>query len=113
MIKILKVAFPKDDPTKPCKLTAFFGYKAELHNETCEDVIIQTPPMVVVEVLQEPVQVKKKAFAEYSKKFEFDVGKKDIQSQLKRMKKYGTIIRVLAHTQAKECNITHVSTNGS
>ncbi|XP_074344273.1 cathepsin B-like protease 3 isoform X2 [Apium graveolens] len=20
-------AFPKDDPTKPCKLTAFFGYK--------------------------------------------------------------------------------------
>lgn len=21
-------AFPKDDPTKPCKLTAFLGYKA-------------------------------------------------------------------------------------
>ncbi|KAB2091944.1 hypothetical protein ERO13_A03G211700v2 [Gossypium hirsutum] len=23
-------AFPKDDPTKPCKLTAFLGYKARM-----------------------------------------------------------------------------------
>lgn len=42
---------------------------------------------------------KKKAFTKYSKKYETDDGKKDIQSQLEKMKKYGTIIRVLAHTQ--------------
>ncbi|KAH8514777.1 hypothetical protein H0E87_007576 [Populus deltoides] len=60
-------AFPKDDPTKPCRLTAFLGYKAgmthivrevekpgsKLHKkETCEAVtIIETPPMVVVGVV--------------------------------------------------------------
>ncbi|XP_016743064.1 60S ribosomal protein L3-2-like [Gossypium hirsutum] len=46
-------AFPKDDPSKPCKLTAFLGYKAELHKkETCEAVtIIETPPMVIVGVV--------------------------------------------------------------
>lgn len=47
---------------------------------------------------------KKKAFAKYSKKFESDEGKKDIQSQLEKMKKYGTVIRVLAHTQVKKIN---------
>jgi len=125
-------AFPKDDPTKPCKLTAFLGYKAgmthivrevekpgsKLHKkETCEAVtIIETPPMVVVGVvayvktprglrslntvwaqhLSEDVKrrfyknwckSKKKAFTKYSKKFESDEGKKDIQSQLEKMKK--------------------------
>jgi large subunit ribosomal protein L3e len=40
---------------------------------------------------------KKKAFTKYSKKY--DDGKKDIQSQLEKMKKYCTVIRVLAHTQ--------------
>ncbi|GAB4848295.1 60S ribosomal protein L3 [Ancistrocladus abbreviatus] len=60
-------AFPKDDPSKPPKLTAFLGYKAgmthivrevekpgsKLHKkETCEAVtIIETPPMVVVGVV--------------------------------------------------------------
>nr|KJB74187.1 hypothetical protein B456_011G278000 [Gossypium raimondii] len=55
-------AFPKDDPIKPCRLTAFLGYKAgmthivrevekpgsKLHKkETCEAVtIIETPPIV-------------------------------------------------------------------
>ncbi|KAI3757487.1 hypothetical protein L6452_05026 [Arctium lappa] len=137
-------AFPKDDPTKPCKLTTFLGYKAgmthivrevekpgsKLHKkETCEAVtIIETPPMVVVGVvayvktprglrslntvwaqhLSEDIKrrfyknwckSKKKAFVKYSKKFESDEGKKDIQSQLEKMKKYGTVIRVLAHTQ--------------
>lgn len=28
LISITVKAFPKDDPTKPCKLTAFLGYKA-------------------------------------------------------------------------------------
>lgn len=42
---------------------------------------------------------KKKAFAKYSKKYETEGGKKDIESQLEKMKKYATVIRVLAHTQ--------------
>ncbi|KAL0365094.1 UNVERIFIED_CONTAM: 60S ribosomal protein L3-2 [Sesamum angustifolium] len=137
-------AFPKDDPTKPCKLTAFLGYKAgmthivrevekpgsKLHKkETCEAVtIIETPPMVIVGVvgyvktprglrclntvwaqhLSEEVKrrfyknwfkSKKKAFTKYSKKLETDEGKKDIQAQLEKLKKYASVIRVLAHTQ--------------
>ncbi|KAI3757488.1 hypothetical protein L6452_05029 [Arctium lappa] len=100
--------------------------------ETCEAVtIIETPPMVVVGVvayvktprglrslntvwaqhLSEDIKrrfyknwckSKKKAFVKYSKKFESDEGKKDIQSQLEKMKKYGTVIRVLAHTQIRK-----------
>ncbi|KAI3834162.1 hypothetical protein MKW98_018212 [Papaver atlanticum] len=137
-------SFPKDDPSKPCRLTAFLGYKAgmthivrevekpgsKLHEkETCEAVtIIETPPMVVVGVvgyiktprglrslgtvwaqhLNEEVKrrfyknfakSKKKAFVKYSKKYEIEEGKKDIQSQLEKLKKYCTVIRVLAHTQ--------------
>lgn len=42
---------------------------------------------------------KKKAFAKYSKKLETDEGKKDIQTQLEKLKKYSSVIRVLAHTQ--------------
>ncbi|RXH73496.1 hypothetical protein DVH24_016318 [Malus domestica] len=137
-------AFPKDDPTKTPRLTAFLGYKAgmthivrdvekpgsKLHKkETCEAVtVIETPPMVVVGVvgyvktprglrsldtvwaqhLSEEVKrrfyknwckSKKKAFSKYSKKYESEDGKKDIQAQLEKMKKYCTVIRVLAHTQ--------------
>ncbi|KAI3942051.1 hypothetical protein MKW92_001767 [Papaver armeniacum] len=140
-------SFPKDDPSKPCRLTAFLGYKAgmthivrevekpgsKLHKkETCEAVtIIETPPMVVVGVvgyiktprglrslgtvwaqhLNEEVKrrfyknfakSKKKAFVKYSKKYETDEGKKDIQSQLEKLKKYCTVIRVLAHTQIRK-----------
>lgn len=90
--------------------------------------IIETPPMVIVGVvayvktprglrslntvwaqhLSEDIKrrfyknwckSKKKAFTRYSRKYESDEGKKDIQSQLEKMKKYGTVIRVLAHTQ--------------
>lgn len=97
--------------------------------ETCEAVtIIETPPMVVVGVvgyvktprglrslktvwaqhLSEEVKrrfyknwckSKKKAFSKYSKKFETEDGKKDILAQLEKLKKYGTVIRVLAHSQ--------------
>ncbi|KAL0357125.1 UNVERIFIED_CONTAM: 60S ribosomal protein L3 [Sesamum calycinum] len=140
-------AFPKDDPTKPCKLTAFLGYKAgmthivrevekpgsKLHKkETCEAVtIIETPPMVIVGVvgyvktprglrclntvwaqhLSEELKrrfyknwfkSKKKAFTKYSKKLETDEGKKDIQAQLEKLKKYASVIRVLAHTQIRK-----------
>ncbi|CAH8278683.1 unnamed protein product [Arabidopsis lyrata] len=140
-------AFPKDDQTKPCKFTAFMGYKAgmthivrdvekpgsKLHKkETCEAVtIIETPAMVVVGVvayvktlrglrslntvwaqhLSEEVRrrfyknwakSKKKAFTGYAKQYESDDGRKGIQAQLEKMKKYGTIIRVLAHTQIRK-----------
>ncbi|CAN6552196.1 unnamed protein product [Malus baccata var. baccata] len=63
-------AFPKDGPSKPCKLTAFLGYKAgmthivrdvkkprsKLHKkEICEAVtIIEAPPMVVVGYVKTP-----------------------------------------------------------
>lgn len=59
--------FPHDDKTKPCKLTAFIGYKAGMTHvlrdvsrpgsrldkkETVEAVtIIETPPMVVVGIV--------------------------------------------------------------
>ena len=42
---------------------------------------------------------KKKAFTKYSKKYESEDGKKEIQTQLEKMKKYASVIRVLAHTQ--------------
>jgi large subunit ribosomal protein L3e len=97
--------------------------------ETREAVtIIETPPVVVVGVvgyvktprglrtlntvwaqhLSEDIKrrfyknwckSKKKAFTKYTKKYETEEGKKDIQSQLEKLKKYATVIRVLAHTQ--------------
>lgn len=42
---------------------------------------------------------KKKAFTKYSKKFETELWKKEIESQLEKMKKYCSVVRVLAHTQ--------------
>lgn len=97
--------------------------------ETCEAVtVIETPPMIVVGVvgyiktprglrslntvwaqhLSEELKrrfyknwckSKKKAFTRYSKKYDTEDGKKDIQAQLEKMKKYSSVIRVLAHTQ--------------
>jgi large subunit ribosomal protein L3e len=53
---------------------------------------------------------KKKAFAKYSKQYETDEGKKSIQSQLEKLKKYATVIRVLAHTQVLTPRLTfHLS----
>lgn len=102
--------------------------------ETCEAVtIIETPPMVVVGVvgyiktprglrslhtvwaqhLSEEMRrryyknwckSKKKAFTKYSRKFESEDGKKEIQVQLEKMKKHCTVIRVLAHTQVIGCH---------
>lgn len=97
--------------------------------ETCEAVtVIEVPPMIVVGVvgyvktprglrslntvwaqhLSEEVKrrfyknwckSKKAAFSKYSKKYENEDGKKDIQAQLEKMKKYASVVRVLAHTQ--------------
>ncbi|KAJ9670938.1 hypothetical protein PVL29_027092 [Vitis rotundifolia] len=43
-----------------------------------------------------------KAFTKYSKKYETEEGKKDIQAQLEKMKKYASVIRVLVHTQIRK-----------
>lgn len=97
--------------------------------ETCEAVtLIEAPPMVVVGVvgyiktprglrrlttvwaqhLSEDVKrrfyknwckSKQKAFTKYSNKYESEEGKKDINTRLEKMKKYCSVIRVLAHTQ--------------
>ncbi|XP_023240058.1 60S ribosomal protein L3-like [Centruroides sculpturatus] len=44
---------------------------------------------------------KKKAFTKYCKKWQDDLGKKEIEKDFKKMKKYCKVIRVIAHTQMK------------
>lgn len=51
---------------------------------------------------------KKKAFTKYSKKLESEDGKKEIQQQLEKLKKYATVIRVLAHTQVQMLRFLYV-----
>merc|ERR1712055_778122 len=139
-------AFPKDDKTKPCHMTAILGYKAGCTHvvrqvdragskvnkkevvETC--TIVETPAMVVVgivgyidtprglrtfktiwaEHLSEECKrrfyknwykSKKKCFSKTSKKWSDEMGKQEIEKDLAKMKKYCTVIRVIAHTQMK------------
>ncbi|XP_066336734.1 large ribosomal subunit protein uL3-like [Miscanthus floridulus] len=100
--------------------------------ETCEAVtIIETPPLVIVGLvayvktprglrtlntvwaqhLSEEVRrrfyknwckSKKKAFTKYALKYDSDAGKKEIQLQLEKMKKYSSVVRVIVHTQIKK-----------
>eukprot|EP01134_Creolimax_fragrantissima_P007635 CFRG7635T1 len=42
---------------------------------------------------------KKKAFTKYAKKWGDDNGKKEIEGELERMKKYCTVVRAIVHTQ--------------
>merc|ERR1719431_231783 len=44
---------------------------------------------------------KKKAFTKYSKKWSAEDGKKEIEKDFAKMKKYCTVIRVITHTQIK------------
>jgi len=44
---------------------------------------------------------KKKAFTKYAKKWTDEEGKKSIESDLNKIKKYCTVVRVIAHTQTK------------
>uniref|UniRef100_A0A0N4Z262 60S ribosomal protein L3 n=1 Tax=Parastrongyloides trichosuri TaxID=131310 RepID=A0A0N4Z262_PARTI len=62
---------------------------------------------------------KKKAFTKYAKKWQDDTGKKSIESDLEKMKKYCSSIRVLAHTQMKvlkkqqkKAHIMEIQVNG-
>ncbi|GAU40841.1 hypothetical protein TSUD_111730 [Trifolium subterraneum] len=95
---------------------------SKLHEkETCEPVtIIEPPPMVIVGVVGSiRTGAKKKAFSKYSKQYESDEGKKNIQTQLEKLK-YATVIRVLAHTQIrkmkglkqKKAHIMEIQVNG-
>jgi len=110
--------------------------------------IIETPPMIVVglvgyietpkglrvlktvmsEHLSEDCrrrfyknwhQSKKKAFTKYAKKWQDPLGKKEIEKDLARIKKYCTVIRVIAHTQMrllkkkqKKSHIMEIQVNG-
>eukprot|EP00123_Amoebidium_parasiticum_P017851 comp24008_c1_seq1/m.42811 comp24008_c1_seq1/g.42811 ORF comp24008_c1_seq1/g.42811 comp24008_c1_seq1/m.42811 type:complete len:402 (-) comp24008_c1_seq1:261-1466(-) len=96
--------------------------------------VIETPPMVVVGVvgyvatprglralatvwtqnLTDEVKrrfyknwyrSKKKAFTKYSKKWKDEAGKKELEADLERIKKYCTVVRVLAHTQVSKLNL--------
>ncbi|CAN8030172.1 unnamed protein product [Ixodes persulcatus] len=62
---------------------------------------------------------KKKAFTKSSKKWQEDLGKQEIERDLKKMKKYCKVIRVLAHTQMKlmrrrqkKAHIMEIQVNG-
>ena len=46
-------------------------------------------------------QSKKKAFVKSSKKWQDESGRREIEKELTRIKKYCKVIRVLAHTQMK------------
>uniref|UniRef100_A0A1I8I1L7 60S ribosomal protein L3 n=1 Tax=Macrostomum lignano TaxID=282301 RepID=A0A1I8I1L7_9PLAT len=83
--------------------------------------VIETPPLMIVgivgyietakglrafktvfaEHLSEEYKSKKKAFTKYSKKWADPAGQKEIDTDLAKMKKYCTVIRVLVHTQMK------------
>eukprot|EP00695_Tsukubamonas_globosa_P003747 TRINITY_DN80_c0_g1_i1.p2 TRINITY_DN80_c0_g1~~TRINITY_DN80_c0_g1_i1.p2 ORF type:complete len:413 (+),score=243.63 TRINITY_DN80_c0_g1_i1:63-1241(+) len=143
-------AFPKDDKTKPCHLTAFMGYKAghthivrelekpgsKMHKrEIVEAVtVLETAPMVVVGVvgyvetprglrtltsvwagnLNDEVRrvfykkwyaSKKKAFTVYAKRYATEAGQKETKAELEKIKKYATVVRVIAHTQMSKVRI--------
>ena len=46
-------------------------------------------------------KAKKKAFSKYAKKWQDESGKKEIEKDFNKMKKYCKVIRVIAHTQVQ------------
>lgn len=42
---------------------------------------------------------KKKAFTKASKKWQDDLGRKSIEADIKKIKKYCSVVRIIAHTQ--------------
>jgi large subunit ribosomal protein L3e len=48
---------------------------------------------------------KKKAFTKYAKKFADAKGKESIERELARIRKYCTVVRVIAHTQIRKLNL--------
>merc|ERR1719182_1174875 len=108
---------------------------ALMHKREVVDAVtvVETPPMVVVGVVgyvETPMglrtlttvfaehlneefkrrmyknwyRAKKKAYTKYAKKYTEDGGK-DIDAELERIKKFCTVVRVIAHTQVKKLNL--------
>ncbi|KJE98093.1 ribosomal protein L3 isoform b [Capsaspora owczarzaki ATCC 30864] len=50
-------------------------------------------------------QCKKKAFTKYAKKYSTEEGKKSIEKEFDRIKKYCSVVRLLVHTQTKKLNL--------
>jgi len=48
---------------------------------------------------------KKKAFTKASKKWQDDLGRKSIETDLKKIKKYCSVVRIIAHTQVTKQSI--------
>lgn len=141
-------SFPRDDPKKPCHLTAFSGFKAGMTHilrdvdkpgskyhkkEIVEAVtLIETPPMVIVGLVgyidtprglrsltsvwasklekntlrrfyKNWMNSKKKAFSKYHEEIAKQDSKK-IKINLERIKKYCSVVRVIAHTQLHQLN---------
>merc|ERR1712188_188860 len=90
-------SFPRDDDTKPCHLTAFMAYKAGMTHITRD---VDKPG---AKVHKKWYRSKKKAFTRYAKKWADD--KKPIDKELARIKKYCTVVRVLAHTQIRKLKL--------
>merc|ERR1712027_191358 len=88
-------AFPKDDSSKPCHLTAFIGYKAGMTH------IVREAGRPGSKVNKNWSKSKKKAFTKASKKWEDDLGKKEIAKELNQIKKYCSVVRLICHTQQK------------
>uniref|UniRef100_A0A8C5L2V7 60S ribosomal protein L3 n=1 Tax=Jaculus jaculus TaxID=51337 RepID=A0A8C5L2V7_JACJA len=133
-------SFPKDDPSKPVHLTAFWGYKAGSKvnmKEVVEAVIIaETTPMVAVGIVGH-VEIprglhtfktvfaehisdeckrhscknchksEKKAFTRYCKKWQDDMGKKQLVKDVSRMKKY----HVLLPLRQKKAHLMEIQVN--
>jgi len=62
---------------------------------------------------------KKKAFTKHAKKWKDDEGKKSIEADLNKIKKYCTVVRIIAHTQmklmkhgSKKAHIMEIQLNG-
>jgi len=49
---------------------------------------------------------KKKAFTKASKKWQDDLGRKSIEADLKKIKKYCSVVRIIAHTQVTVGDVT-------
>ncbi|XP_054614927.1 60S ribosomal protein L3-like isoform X2 [Dunckerocampus dactyliophorus] len=124
------------------------GLKQSKREEVEAVTIIETPPVMVVGVVGYIVTVqglralktvfaehlsdeckrrfyknwhksKKKAFTKYSKKWQDESGKKELDKDFARMKKYCSVIRVIVHSQMrflpikqKKAHIMEVQLNG-
>merc|ERR1711865_107240 len=113
-------SFPKDSSKDAPHLTAFRGYKAGMTHVVRGVVGYVETPMglrtlttVFAEHLNEEFKrrmyknwyrAKKKAYTKYAKKYTEDGGK-DIDAELERIKKFCSVVRVIAHTQVKKLNL--------